>query len=88
MKNILKKLWKDESGLTTLEIIVGSILLGGAATLVGYAMTTGFSGKTGDFVGDLESLKAINDTVDKNSAYTYTSAGTGATGMMTDATGN
>ncbi len=87
MKNILKKLWKDEGGLTTLEIIIGAILLGGAAILVGYAMTSGFRGKTGDFVGDLESLKAMDDVIDKNSAYTYSSGGTGDTGMMTDATG-
>ncbi|KJS10684.1 MAG: hypothetical protein VR67_17545 [Peptococcaceae bacterium BRH_c8a] len=88
MKNTVKKLWNDENGLTTMEIIIGTVLLGGAATLVGFALTSGFSGKTGDFVGDLEDLTAINDAIDDGSAYTYTSGTTGATGIMTDATGN
>ena len=88
MKHVIKKLWNDENGMTTMEIIIGSTLLGGAALLVGYGMTAGFRGKTGDVVGDLESVQAINDTIDDGSLYTFTNASTGETGMATDATGN
>ena len=90
MKGIIKRLWNDENGMTTMEIIIGSTLLGGAALLVGYGMTAGFRGKTGDFVGDLEDIQAMDDEIKDGSGYGYaaSSSVTGATGMLTDVDGN
>jgi Flp pilus assembly pilin Flp len=89
MKNVMKKLLKDENGMTMLEIIIGSTVLGGAALLVGYSLTAGFRGKTGDFVGDLENIQAISDEIDDTATYGYTVDTTNSnTGMAIEATGN
>ena len=52
---ILKKLFFDERGITTVEVIILGIILAGAASLVGYALTAGSRGLAG------KTIKVIKD---------------------------
>ncbi|KJS10685.1 MAG: hypothetical protein VR67_17550 [Peptococcaceae bacterium BRH_c8a] len=55
MKKLLLRLINDEKGLTTMEVIILTVLLAGAASLVGYAMTAGSRGLAG------KTLQVIED---------------------------
>jgi Flp pilus assembly pilin Flp len=47
MKKLISKLIYDEKGITVVEVIILAIILAGAASLVGYAMTAGSRGLAG-----------------------------------------
>lgn len=52
---MFKKLLDDERGVTIVEFIILGILLAGAASLVGYALTAGARGLAG------KTIKVIQD---------------------------
>ncbi len=54
MKKLISKLIFNEKGISTVEVIVLVILLAGAASLVGYAMTAGSRGLAGKTIQVIE----------------------------------
>ena len=61
LKYLIKNFLKDEKGaVITVEVIGYSILLGGAAALVGFALSGAYRGLTSDVVN---SIKEAGDNI-------------------------
>lgn len=77
--------WKNEKGaITTVELIGYTVLIGGAAALVGFGVTTLARGKVGDVTNAVTDIKACDETIDENSDYSSGTATTdSATGIVT-----
>jgi Flp pilus assembly pilin Flp len=61
MKNLLKQLWQDQKGaVTTVELIGYTILIGGAAALVGFGLTTAYRGLTGSVIKEIQAADPHN----------------------------
>lgn len=61
MKNLLKQLWQDQKGaVTTVELIGYTILIGGAAALVGFGLTTAYRGLTGSVIKEIQDADPNN----------------------------
>lgn len=61
MEKILNKLWHDQrGGITTVELIGYTILIGGATALVGYGLTTAYRGLTGSVIKEIKDADPNN----------------------------
>lgn len=52
---VILGIWRDERGLSTIETIIGVLILGGAAAMVGYGLSAGYRGLAGSIVRTIES---------------------------------
>lgn len=88
MLKALKEFYKDERGIEMVQVVVYGLLGIGMAVLVGYGFTAMARGKTGNIMGGMQDIKAMQGNVTENSAYTYQALTHDSTGIQTGATGD
>lgn len=88
MLKALKEFYRDERGIEMVQVVVYALLGAGMAALVGYGLTAMTRGKTGNIMGGMQDIKAMQGNVTDSSTYTYTATTDPNTGIQTDATGN
>lgn len=61
VKKSFINLWQDQKGaITTVELIGYTILIGGAAALVGFGLTTAYRGLTGSVIKEIQDADPNN----------------------------